>query len=205
MSERDEQIKAVRNVFEKIKKTPREKEGCPCDFDMVWAFHDAMSAVEKEGLYELKDVLYEYLNDPYPEFRADAVRTLGWNTRLGIDEFCLNDAPKIWLNDPDEEVRAAALVAWANYYSRSKNPNMLKTLYSILVSRGYSTLIRSWALNQFFYVSDGWLDGRVRYSAAVDDVEDPDEFDKAVDWERVHRLMKQYVPGWSLDAHTQAG
>jgi hypothetical protein len=31
------------------------------------------------------------------------------------------------------------------------------------------------------------------------DLEDPKEFDKAVDWDRVNRIMTECVPGWKKE------
>jgi hypothetical protein len=108
----------------------------------------------------------------------------------------LNEAPKIWLNDPDEEVKSAALVAWAGYYSRSKNPKMLKILYAILNSNKHPIRIRSWALSLLFTVSDTWVNSMEAYDLKFDEIEDPQEFTKLVDWPRIHKVMEDYVPGW---------
>ena len=184
-------------VFEVARNAPRHSDG---DFeDDNLHFNVAIALVEagKLHLEELIDQIYLYVNDPSPELRMHAVTSLGWDTRLQVTNFCKNQAFNIWLKDPSEDVKTAALTAWAGYYSCDKSPKILKELYDIFISRSYSVYVRANALKSFFDVADAW----VKRLEGIDilelgDLETQAEFEQAVDWGRVNKVMEDCVPGW---------
>jgi hypothetical protein len=199
MSDR-KQIATLKEIFKKAKEAPRDDENWINDLKLHSEVRGALINVGKKQIYELADEIYPYLNDPFSEFRAEAVRTLGWSSRLAIREFCLNQAYDIWEKDLDEEVKIAALEAWCYYYSETKNKDVIKKLHDILLSKIYPSQIRAWALKAFLEVS-GFLEGPRERHRTLDlgDLEDPGEFDKAVDWDRVNRIMTECVPGWKKE------
>lgn len=202
MSDKSEQIEVIKKIFELARNSSRRESGRLYDMRLHGKLQGALMVVGKEYFHELKDEVYNYLQDPCTTLRAEAVRTLGWNTRLGIKEFCLKQAPEIWLHDPEEEVKIAALSAWSECYSHSKDPKMLGILYKILSSHQYSILIRVSALSEFFNVSDGWVNKLESYNKimSMDELEDQNEFDKMIEWGHIHKIMRECVPGWSLDS-----
>ncbi len=82
------------------------------------------------------------------------------------------------------------------YYSETKNANVLKKIYEILVSEEYSCEVRTWALRLLLDVSNSLIMLKDNYFIFdLNEIKDREEFDKAVDWERVNRVMKECVPG----------
>jgi hypothetical protein len=190
-------ISSLKKFLRQGRNAPRDRWGWIEDLEMHSNIRGQLTNIGKDKIYELTEEVYLYLDDPYSEFRAEAVKTLGWNTRLGIDEFCKNQAFKIWEQDPDEDVRRAALGAWGNYYSMTKNKDVLQKLYDILVSEEYSCRTRAWALEDFLHVSSHFERPGGGYDIfALGDLEDHEEFNKAVDWNRVSQIMTECVPGW---------
>lgn len=192
-----QQIQGLKELFQKSRNSPRREDGRIADRKLYNTIGEALIIVGKEDIYELAEEIYPFLNDPFPEFRAEAVKTLGWSSRLGIKEFCKDQAYKIWESDPDEDVKIAAIGAWGDYYARTKNPDVLKKLYNITTSLEYSSEIRAWALEGLFEVADAWKNPREGYDILdLGDYKDPIEFNKVVDWNRVHHVMQECVPGW---------
>jgi hypothetical protein len=192
-----QQISALKELFHKGKVAPKREDGRLADRKLYNAVGEALIDVGKEKLYELADEIYPYLNDPFSEFRAEAVRTLGWNTRLGIDEFCRDQAYQIWEKDDDEEVKLAALTSWGRYYSETKDSHVLQTVYNILISKQYSSEIRALAFRLLLDISDTLDRPKEAYSVyKLGEIEEREEFDRAIDWDRVHRVMTECVPDW---------
>ncbi len=197
-SERDTEIKALKAVFVQANNTSRREDHRFSDRDLYWDVAGALIDIGKKQFYELKNEVRFYLNDPYAEFRAEAVRTLGWNTRLGDHDFQKNEAYKIWLEDPDEEVKVAALSSWGTYYVATKDVWVLKILYNILKTKNkYSNRIKAHALDSFLDVADAMSSPSEGYEIlALSELETSEEFNNAVNWPRLHEIMKIYVPGW---------
>jgi hypothetical protein len=190
-------ISSLRALLKRGKNAARENGGWFEDLELHSAIGDALIDIGKDGIYELTDEVYLYLDDPFSDFRAEAVKTLGWNTRLGIDEFCKSRAFKIWEQDPDEDVKRVALAAWSNYYARTKNKDVLKILYDIVILKEYSCIIRAWALHGLLNVSDRFArPGKGHEILAMGDLDDNEKFNKAVDWNRINCIMTECVPGW---------
>jgi hypothetical protein len=153
MSDR-KQIATLKEILKRGKEAPRDDENWINDLELHNAVGEALIDVGKEQIYELADEIYPYLNDPFSEFRAEAVRTLGWSSRLRIKEFCLNQAYDIWEKDPDEEVKIAALAAWIYFYSETKNPEILCKLYNILLEQKFYPRIGAYALDGILDIAD---------------------------------------------------
>lgn len=197
MSDERFEIEDLKRIFENAKHAERdETTGHFMDLD----FHDdvacAIIDVGKEKIYELKNEVYRYLNDPFPDFRAEAVRTLGYPTRLKLPEF-RDKAYEIWISDPDEDVKIAAISAWAGYYDFTSNADVLKKLYKIIQSHQNSVLIRIRAFFCLIYVAEKPQDMREGYEILeLRELESNQELDKAINWDRIDEIMEKYVPGW---------
>jgi hypothetical protein len=190
-------ISSLKEFLRKGRNAPRDHWGWIEDLEMHSNIIAQLTNIGRDKIYELAEEVYLYLDDPYSEFRVEAVKTLGWNTRLGIDEFCKNQAFKIWEQDPNEDVRVVALGAWSNYYAMTKNKDVLQKLYDILVSEKYYCRARAWALEGFLRVSSHFEgSGRGYDFFALCDLKEHEEFNKAVDWNRVSQIMTECVPGW---------
>jgi hypothetical protein len=199
MSDR-KQIAALKEILKRGKEAPRDYKDWIKDRELHSEVRGALINVGKKQIYELADEIYPYLNDPFSEFRAEAVRTLGWSSRLRIKEFCLNQAYDIWEKDPDEEVKIAALAAWERYYSETKNAEVMRKLYDILTSKNHCIGIRTYALDGILDIADAReYPGEAYDILNLGDLEDHEEFDKAVDWDRVNRIMTECVPGWKKE------
>ncbi len=202
---RTQKIKALRKVFEDAKNAPRRNNFRLLDRDLNYELGCALIEVGKDHIYELKDEVYPYLKDPFAEFRAEAVKTLGWDTRLFDKDFCEKEAYQIWLTDSDNDVKRVALSAWADYYRDTKDPFVLKNLYDVFVSDRHTPLMRAWALDCFINVAEasdypqGFCDDSVFDNCYLEDREylGNDQFlSEQVDWQKVHSIMEKYVPDW---------
>jgi len=194
---RAEQVQTLREIFERAKLAPRDKEGCFEDLHLRGEVFHALICAGRDQLTELRDYVYEYITDPYEDFRSEAVESLGWDTGFNDKEFQKNEAYQIWLNDPSEDVRRVALVAWARYHAFSKNPMVIKYLYNIFRSDKYSFDIRSCALSNFIHVADAQTYPReIMDILELGEIEDKKTFLASMDWGKINRIMDQYVPNW---------
>jgi len=155
MSERNEFIKTLKSIFDAAKKALREESGEFLESQFHCDFIDALIDVGKEKIYELKEEVYPYVKDTNSEYRAEAIRTLGWGTRL-LDPDFKSSVHDIWLHDPDEEVKIAALASWTDYYRYSEDPKILLELYHILISQDYSIEIKTCVLDGMFEVAGAY-------------------------------------------------
>lgn len=211
MSNRTQHIEALRKVFHDSKMAKRYKNGALDDLDLHGALQDAFADVTRQKFHELKDAVRLYLNDVCPEYRAEAVKILGWDTRLFDQDFCKEEAYHIWLDDQDEDVKCSALNAWSDYYRDTKNSFVLQTLYDVIISDQYSPRIRAWALYRFINVAEasdyprGLCDINVFDNCYLEDREyvGNDKFlADQVDWHKVHGIMDKYVPDWRAKIET---
>lgn len=192
-----EKIQALKEIFDKAKISSRRPSG---KLENLYFHSDLVGAIIKVGeekLYDLKNELLIYLSDQCPELRSEAVQSLGWDTGFNDKEFQKNEAYQIWLNDPSEDVRRVALVAWARYHAFSKNPIVLKHLYNIFRSEEYSNDIRAHALKKFMDVADeDYYPGEAIRILELGEIEDKKTFLASMDWGKINRIMDQYVPNW---------
>jgi hypothetical protein len=196
MSNKRRQVNKIKKAFEIAKRATRDSEGYFEDLDLHGDVGCALGEIGKEKLYEFKDEVFSYLTDPFAEFREEAIKTLGWDTRLHVPDF-QDKAHEIWLNDPDEDVKRAALNAWACYYIDTANVEVMKELYNIFISRDNPIELRTHALAALIDVAEAPADRREGYHIlSLGDLEEHSELEEAIDWDRVRTLMKKYVPGW---------
>jgi hypothetical protein len=196
MSNKRRQVNKIKKAFEIAKRATRDSEGYFEDLDLHGDVQDALAGIGKGGLYEFKDEIFSYLTDPFAEFREEAVKTLGWDTRLHVPDF-QDKAHEIWLNDPDEDVQVAALVAWSAYYIDTANVEVINELYKIFISRNYSVRARTFALQAIIDVAEAPADRREAYRIlSLTRLKEHSKLEEAIDWDRVRTLMKKYVPGW---------
>ena len=154
MSNNAARAKALKEIFEAAKNAPRHN-GFIKDRGLHHDLDDAMFAVGKERLYELKDEIFPFLKDDNPYFREAAIRVLGYDNDDGLNLPEIKElAYDFWLNDPDDNVRVAALDEWGKCYAFSKDPIILKYLYNIFYSDRYSSNARMRALLNFIYIAD---------------------------------------------------
>ena len=154
MSNKLQQAEALKKIFEKVKYCSIDKDGYLEDFNFASDLDEALFNVGKEKIYELKDEVYPYLNNIDPSFRETAIRALGfgWGKGLNLPEF-RDIAYKMWLNDPNDRVKEAALDEWITYYAGSKEPVILKCLYNIIYSNQCTIHARVVALLGFIEVA----------------------------------------------------
>ncbi len=196
MSVRADDVEAVRKIFEKAKHTPRDAEGHFEDFKLEGEVYGALMDVGEKKIYELKDEAYKYLDDPLPKYRKEAAIALGWGGNLMVPEF-KDKAYEMWLNDPVENVRVAAFVAWAVYYNYTADPKVLQYLYNIIRSHQYTIEVRTYAILALIEVSgEEPLPCEGINVLEMAELENQDELTKAIDWDRINYIMKKYVPNW---------
>ncbi len=155
---------------------------------------DALAIIGKEKLHELSKEVYGLLDSPNVVARETAVTTLGLISCLHLPDF-KETAYKIWLEDKDQNVQQSALAAWASYYIRTKNPEVLKTLYKILIDESYPVDHRRTAMQDIFSVSgesSNFYDPfKSRHFYMVSSHA---EFNQKVDWTEIKAIMKKYAP-----------
>lgn len=197
MSERNDMIIELEAIFDKARTAERDEEGYFIDLDMHGAVGSALIGIGKEKINELRVEVYPYLNDPLPDFREDAVMTLGWHSRLMLPEF-RDIAREIWLNDPNEDVRVVALIAWIGYYYfEPKDPKVLLELYEILTSGNFPIRARKHALIGLLDFSNINPDRTEQRDIALEmDLETHEEFNAIVDWNKVNRIMQTCVQSY---------
>lgn len=155
---------------------------------------DTLAFVGKARLYELSNEVYQLLDSVNAVARETVVTTLGLISCLHLPAF-KETAYRIWLEDKDENVRQSALATWASYYEGTKNPDVLKTLYKVLVDENYPVDHRRTAMQDIFHVSRepsnfyNAFKSRHFYMAASHA-----EFNQKVDWNEIKAIMKKYAP-----------
>lgn len=195
MSKSDDEIKRLKDIFNKAKSAPRDESGYFDDLDFHNDVAGAIITIGKKNLFELKDELYPFLKDQYAPFRQYAVNSLGRHLQLPTFR---DKSYEIWLNDPDEDVKESALSNWAGYFLGTRNPAVLKILYEVLSNDEFSVSIRQSALFSLTWVAgDNFINERGNRELMFSlDTDDPEEFEKWVDWSFVINIMKTCIPNW---------
>jgi HEAT repeat protein len=142
--------------------------------------YDALIDVGKEGLYQFKKTVEQFLHVPDPELRGAAIRVLAFYWQL--EEYQVV-AEKMFLEDSDEEVRSIALMGWANYFSNTNNPTVLSRLYCILHNHQEASSVRSQSYRSIFVVVGLPKNLWPKKIAAFDDI------DAEVEWDLVSKLV----------------
>jgi hypothetical protein len=195
------EIEKLRKIFERAKNAPRDEQGWFEDLDLHREVGHALIVVGKREIYELEAEIYPYLEDPLADFREDAVTTLGWNNGLSIDDFRCNKAYGIFLKDPDNDVKVAALNAWGSYYAETKDSEVLKILYDILRSDQYYIRIRRYAYTLIYEVADAFTNRFYEINEILDIegiIKSIEQFNASINWKRINKIMQDCVPGWNV-------
>lgn len=193
MQSRKQQIEKLRKILKLAEVELFEKETTD-DRELFRETLHVFSVIGKEKLYELTSELFKFLDCRNSVLRSNAITTLGLSTRLHVPEF-KDVAYRIWLEDKDDIVKGAALSAWASYYHATRNPEVLKTLYKILIDESYSVEHRRNAMEEIFYVSQEPSKFYEPYrSRDFYMLSSHQDFNQGVDWEEMKNIMKKYAP-----------
>jgi len=156
---------------------------------------DVLNQIGEQKIVELAPDVLNLIDVQNASIRQEAIATLSYSTRLYLSQF-KDKAYEIWHNDIDETVRGTALGGWAGYYINTKNAAIIKELYTILKNNNETSYVRLAALSGIFLVAnepsdsyDAWMIG-----SKFIDSETPEEFNRLVDWEDVHKVIRKYVP-----------
>lgn len=194
MLDRNQRIDEIKEIFELAKSAKRDCNDRFEELNLHMEVGDILNEVGKLKLYELKDEVKLYLSNKAADLRLEAVKTLGWGNRLQIPEF-QPLAHSLWLGDPDEEVRVAALAAWCGYSINTQNIIMLKELYEVLISRDHSIRIRTYALHCIMLVAGAYVDARESYEIlSLSGMSGHEIFENGVKWEQIRRVMRECMP-----------
>lgn len=196
MSTTINEINKLKKIFETAKNTSRNSRYYLKDLELHNELTEALIDVGKNRIFELKEEIYPYLTDNFPTFRLEAIKSLGWDTRLKLLTF-KSKAYEIWKTDPEEEVREVALIAWAGYYYETKDPKVLQELYDIAKSENFSVETRRSALVCLMDVANTQVDKSEQTRILFDESEEHSEFNALVDWDLINQIMKTCIPGWS--------
>ena len=191
------QTKKLKDILQSGIKKPRDNEGFLENLEMHQVIYGAIIDVGKYQLVELEKEIYPYLYDAYSGFREEAVIPLGWSTSLAIPEFCRSQAYQIWMDDLDDDVRVAALVAWSWYYISVKDHRFLDVLFAILRNNDFSCRMRVHALKSIYDAGNVFSNIKKAHSIFdLLDIEDPTAFENAIDLEHVEKIVHDCITLW---------
>ncbi len=194
MSNKTETIERLRNVLKRV-KSELYVNGVSND-DLFDDAFDAFALIKEQNLIVLAKEIYDLLDHEDKIIRKEAVALLGFTTRLHVPEF-RDKAYEIFLNDPDDSVKSTALIAWVSYFFKSNNPKVLEILYAILIDNNNSFNIREMSYCGIFSTIDLLFAERVNIdlnTRHLHDGDDPEEFNKQINWEWLEDVMRQYAP-----------
>jgi hypothetical protein len=127
----------------------------------------------------LKEDVEKFLAHSNIELRSGAIRVLGFYWRLPEYK---EKAWEMFIHDPDDWVRAGALMAWIGYHEDSGDKSILKKLHEVLINKQEDESIRKTAYTGIFVVST--LQAPNWPNTFIDDI------DAEADWELVKRLVE---------------
>lgn len=193
MQSRNEEIEELRKFLQSSAKIDLYRNGT-LDAELASDIVDALSLIGKEKFHELSKEVYALLNSSNGVVRDTVVTTLGLSSRLHLPEF-KETAYTIWLQDEDSNVQEAALAAWASYYNGTKNPEVLKILYKILINESYPVEHRRTAMQEVFSVSgepsNFYNPFKSRHFYMLSSHA---ELNQKIDWNEIKAIMKKYAP-----------
>lgn len=141
--------------------------------------YSALIDIGREGLVEMRADVERFLGHDEPELRSAAIRVLGFYWELDGHR---QTADRMWRTDPDDEVRAVALMAWGKYYAGSRDPSVLRTLLGLLNDVGAIEDVRAQAWPSLLSVAavpkEKWPRDLAVYG----------RIDEAVDWPLVYEI-----------------
>ena len=192
MQPRNEQIECFRKTL-KLAKTDLYISG-KLNRPLFSESISALSLIGKEKIYDLSNEVYDLLGCSDEVIRETVVTTLGLICFLHLPEF-KEKAYQVWLEDEDANVREAGLAAWSSYYAGTKNPDVLKILYKILVDESYPVDHRREAMQDIFSVSHEPSNFYEPFkSRCFYMLKSHEDFNQKVDWNEMKAIMKKYAP-----------
>jgi hypothetical protein len=147
------------------------------------AQYSAIIAIGKASLTGLASAIEPYLQNPDPELRSAAIRTLAFYWRLPQYR---SVAEKMMREEPDELTRSVAVMGWAGYDVGSKNRETLRRLYKAVIDDTEATPVRDQAYLNFFAVYLPSAVGRPTSAYHVGR-----RFEDGVDWARLDAAMQE--------------
>lgn len=195
MSNKTKNIERLRNILKRAKDEMYDKNG-KLNIKLHSDISEALCEIKDNNLTVLTKEIYALLDSPSIGVKRDAIATLGFTTRLHVPEF-RDKAYEIFLNDPDDYVKSTALAAWTSYFYESNDSKVLEILYAILIDNNNSFGIREEAYHGIFTTIDLLFAERVNIdlnTRYLHDGDDPEEFNKQINWQWLEDVMRQYAP-----------
>ena len=150
---------------------------------------EAISMINQYQIIELSNLVQKIME--IKELKSLAVESLGFWLQVP----CFKEqAYKMFLEDPDPEIKYTALLSWASYYVGTKNPIVLKKLYMILINDKYPVPIRSIALTGILKVSTFKYKHDYLSMANLMNITSKEIFFEQVNWQVIMKIMKIYAP-----------
>tara|TARA_B100001248_G_scaffold220746_1_gene176562 strand:+ start:985 stop:1644 length:660 start_codon:yes stop_codon:yes gene_type:complete len=189
--------KEVAVLFERAKEAELDEEGCILDSDLDRDLSLAIIDTGKQKYYQFEKEVWPYLKSRDEGLMAEAILTLGFRSRLHVPEF-RDVAYDIWNNYEEQsecsDIRRSALSAWCTYYELSNDKEALAILYKAL-TKHLVVDMRSQAYRGILTTCDAFeKPGEFREISEMAHKRSHDYLNQNIDWERVHKLMKQYAP-----------
>ena len=187
----------VAAIFEEAKEAALDEEGCILDSDLDRDLSLAIIDTGKQKYYQFEKEVWPYLKYRDEYVMVEAILTLGFKSRLHVPEF-RDVAYDIWNNYEEQsecsDIRRSALSAWCTYYELSNDKEALAILYKVL-TKHLVVDIRGEAYMGIFTTCNAFNGpGEFGEIADLADKRSHDYLNQKIDWERVHKLMKQYAP-----------
>ncbi len=144
---------------------------------------DAIVDIGKRGLREMHKDIEPLIADPDPPVREAAIRVLGFYWKLPSYK---ERALQMSQQDPDEETRMVALMAWADYFNATRDAEIAKYLYRVMRDPSEPEMVRAMAYTCFLAVCGIPSKDRPRRVMQLDKT-----VDETIDWHRVEQLLNE--------------
>ncbi len=145
--------------------------------------YSAIIAIGKSFKKTLAPAVAEYLHDPEPDLRSAAIRTLGFYWQLPAYR---EVAEQMMREDPDDETRGIAVLAWAAYDTATRSPSTLRRLYQLVVDDTQPDAVRAIAYTEFFTV---YLPNAVDRPKPASSLDRP--LEDGILWTRLDAVMRE--------------
>ena len=184
-------------IFERAKEAKLDKGGNCLDSELSDNLSAAITDAGKQKFYQFEKEIWSYLKSKDEDLLKDAILTLGFRSRLHVPKF-RDVAYDIWNNYEEEsefsDVKCSALTAWCSYYENSNDKEALSVLYKVVAAHSKVDM-RTLAYRGIFLTCHAFKS--YNEFGEISDLMYKDSHDylnQNIDWERVHKLMKQYAP-----------
>lgn len=144
--------------------------------------YSAMISIGKADLKQHEKRIAGYLNETDSELRSAAIRVLAFYWRLPT----YRQIAASMMQDPDDHVRAVAVMSWASYSLHSRDQDTLRSLYKILVDDNQPRRVRDAAYNSFFTVFEPTSAGLPKPALQIDKT-----IDECIDWKRLDAAVEE--------------